>query len=341
MRVPAAPTPTSAITTQVDNGYQLCARCGKVLVEGETVVVVPRAPFWLIHTHQIGPNCPPKAVKGWKAVRASEAIRTAANVITPREAEPFHLGAAAFPSVCLLDNKHIKAELALVDYAPSDESPANAEDIRALLSRVQFRMLGDGTRAVAQNGLDGSSHSQGQWQPLIRNFVEDGLITSIDENSLSNALQTLVESLRPCRRSYATFRTAPPIDRFPHAFVGPHAQRKLRTYEPRRVRLPKADHDVLTWDAKGRPAEFALYSNRKVLKRGRKRISELEAWGPKPVPIGLPYSSSANPELYRWQQPPQCKTVRHWPNGESQIPYGPVAVLNPVDLAVFNTQRKD
>ena len=337
-----APPPTSAITTQVADGYQLCARCGEVLVEGESAVVVPRAPFWLIHSHEIGPRCPPKAVKGWKAVKAAEAIRKSENLTIPREAEPVHHGGLAFPCACLLDDKHIEAELALVRYYPSDESPANRADVRRLLSRVQLRISGNGRHSVAQNDLDDPSWRKSQ-QQLIRNLVEDGLVTSIEENSLSKAMETLAEVLYSCRKkSYATFRTAPPIDPFPHAFVGPGAQR-VRVHERRRARLPKADNEILTRDTKGQPVELALYSNGKVLKREGKWISELEAWGPKPEPIGLPYSSTTNPDLYTWQETPQskCKPVRHWPMGESQIPYGPVAVLKPEALAAFNAQREN
>lgn len=177
MRV-LAPPPANAIATHVSNGYQLCARCGKVLVEGENAVVVPRAPFWLIHTHEIGPNCPAKAVRGWKAVRRAEAIRNLPNEKMPREAEPFHLSGLVFPSKCLLDDKHIEAELALVDYAPSDESPANPADLRRLLSRLQFSMSGRGRSAVEEDSLD--DVCQGGWQPVVRNAVEDELVASVD-----------------------------------------------------------------------------------------------------------------------------------------------------------------
>ena len=341
MRV-LAPTPASAITAQVADGYQLCARCGEVLVEGESAVVVPRASFWLIHSHEIGPNCPPKAVKGWKAVRAAEAIRKSENLTVPREAEPVHHGGLAFPCACLLDDKHIEAELALVQYYPSDESPANRADVRELLSRFQLRMARGGRRAAIQRSLD--DFIRGTSQSVVRNAVEDDLIALIDTgdlNSVTNALREISWSSRG--KSYSTGRLAPATDPFPHAFVDATAQVEVRIRQRRKGRLPKASAGVLTRDVTGRPVEFALYSKRKVLKRGGKWISELEAWGPKPEPIGLPYSSSANPERYTWQTPPQskCKPVRHWPMGESQIPYGPVAVLKPEALAAFNAQREN
>jgi hypothetical protein len=336
-----APTPTSAITAQVADGYQLCARCGEVLVEGESAVVVPRAPFWFIYSHEIGPNCPPKAVKGWKAVRAAEGIRKSENLTIPREAEPVHHGGLAFPCACLLDDKHIEAEVALVQYYPSDESPANRADVRELLWRGERRMSRSCRRAVTQSSLD--DFIRGTSQSVVRNAVEDDLIALIDTGDLNSVTNALKETSWLSReKSYATGRLAPATDPFPHAFVDATAQVEVRIRQRRKGRLPKASADVLTCDANGRPAEFALYSKRKVLKRGGKWISELEAWGAKPEPIGLPYNSSANPELYTWQETPQskCKPVRHWPMGESQKRYGPVAVLKPEALAALNAQRK-
>jgi hypothetical protein len=37
-----APPPSSAAEGRVTEGYQLCASCGKVLVEGESVILVRR-----------------------------------------------------------------------------------------------------------------------------------------------------------------------------------------------------------------------------------------------------------------------------------------------------------
>jgi hypothetical protein len=56
------------------HGYQLCARCGNVMVTGVTVEIVERAsfrhiPFWLIYSHIPGSLCPPDTVKGWSAVQ--------------------------------------------------------------------------------------------------------------------------------------------------------------------------------------------------------------------------------------------------------------------------------
>jgi hypothetical protein len=181
------------------------------------------------------------------------------------------------PSVCLLDDKHIKAELGLVDYYPSDESPATSADIREALSRLQFQMSGEGKRAAV----------------------------------------------------------ASPIDPFSHSFVSANPKDDLRTRERNRSRLPDAPYDVLARDATGRPVEFALYSKRKVLTLNGRRMSEFEAWASKPKPVDLPFNARLNPELYIWK--PSSETEPK-PVDQSN-PYGPVAILNPVDVAALNGQR--
>jgi hypothetical protein len=340
MRV-LAPLPTTATMTNIDDGYQLCARCGMVLVNDEIAVVVPRASFWHIYAHPIGVDCPPKAVKGWKAVRACEAVRNLPNKPDrwiAREAEPFRFLGVALPCVCLLDNKHIAAELRLVDYDASDESPASAGDIRLLLSRLQVRMAGGGKRASAQHPLDRQHASS--WHSLARNFVEEVLISSIEAGNLAVSLQILRKELWSYRKSYYSLQTAPVVDSFPHIFVNRLAQREVRVHERIKTRLPKAPGEILTGDVKGRPAEFALYSKRKTLKIGKIRISELEAWAAKPKPTGLSITSTLNPNLYTWHEPPKSKNkpILHWSRSEEQIPFGRVAVLKADVLARLNVK---
>jgi hypothetical protein len=252
-----------------------------------------------------------------------------------REAATMCLFGSVFPSVCLLDDNHIKAELALVDYAPSDESPASLADIRALLSRHQFAMSRGGRRAAAQNGLESDGLNKSQWRSLIRNFTEDDLITSIDDNGLSMTVQILMDILWSCRKSYSTLRPAPPVDPFLHAFVDLGAEKGVHTQDRRKLQSSRAPYDVLAWDAKGRRAEFALYSRRKVLNHNGKRISEFEAWAPKPKPVDLPFSSRINSDLYIWKPSLEAESK----SVDQSNPHGPVAILNPVDVAALNEQR--
>jgi hypothetical protein len=111
-----APPPLNAKVEVITDGYQLCARCGRPLLNGEPSIVAERSTTWRIYTHPEGPSCPPKAVKGWLAVRRAEGIRASPNVATYRRAEPIELNGSVRESICILDQKHIDAELELVEY---------------------------------------------------------------------------------------------------------------------------------------------------------------------------------------------------------------------------------
>jgi hypothetical protein len=306
-----APVPASAMTTQVTDGYQLCARCGRVLVEGDTAVTVRRLSHWLIYSHQAGPNCPPKAVRGWKAARRADTIRNLnneENIFREANANCLdHLGVPARTCVCILDDKHIESELRLAMYQPSDEAPARGSDFRTVLSRFNFRLQGGGKRAVVRE------YQRNKWQTVVSSLVETDLVSAIDANTLSETLEAIRDVLWSCRRrSYARFRPVSTPDGYGDAIVNFAAVRELRV-QRRRTRLPKALFDVLSRDAQRRPAEWALYSNRKVFKIRGKWVSEFDVWTPKPEPVELPFNSRTDRDLYTWEN----------------TPYGPVATLKP------------
>jgi len=148
MRV-LAPPPCSAITVQVENGYQLCARCGEVLTEGEAAVAVQRLCSWLIYAHELGPHCPPKAVRGWLAARKADTMRNLENKEMFRTGEPYSLNGVLKPCVCILDDRHIDAELAaLPNLSQKPELEVKAR--RKLLSATSLRttFLPQSTRAA-------------------------------------------------------------------------------------------------------------------------------------------------------------------------------------------------
>jgi hypothetical protein len=64
MRTPA-PAPQSLRLGKIQDGYQLCARCGRVMTAGEACEIVPRSADYLIYSHPY--KCSAKAVKGWLA----------------------------------------------------------------------------------------------------------------------------------------------------------------------------------------------------------------------------------------------------------------------------------
>src|SRR5665213_2541786 len=90
-----APKPESVDLVRLVDGYQLCSRCGSVLVEGDTVDEVARSSEWLIYSHP--EMCSPNAVRGWKAARRAEVFREKPNTEMFREAEPYHVAGRIRP----------------------------------------------------------------------------------------------------------------------------------------------------------------------------------------------------------------------------------------------------
>jgi hypothetical protein len=317
------PAPASATTAEVTDGYQLCARCGNPIVQGEQAFVVRRLNDWLIYTHPLGPGCPPDAVRGWLTAGRADAIReldNEENIFRPANAHCLdHLGLVARPCVCVLDDRHIDSELKLVTYYASDEAPASGTDLRTLLSDFYSRLHGSGKRAAAHE--DGG----GEWQTIIHNFVEEDMVCAIDAGAIGDALDALRDVLWSARnRSYATFRAAPAPDLCGNAILKPALIRKLRVQRPKKARLPKAPSGVLAWDGEGQAAEWALYSKRKTLKINGKWVSEFEVWAPKPAPVALDFDSATEPDRYTWEN-----TACGW-----------VATLKPEMVAKLNGDTK-
>ena len=307
MRV-LAPAPESNVSTEIADGYQLCARCGEALVTGENALAAPRLYSWLVER----PN---------KEVH--------------REGEPYNIGGARRACVCLIDDRHLEAELALVEYQPSDEVVTSGADLRKLLSQFQAREAGAGRRLTVPE--DQENGGKNTWRFLVRNSIEKDLIAAIDGNHLTRSLDILVECLGAERRkNYATSRNAPPVDPTPHAFVDATAVRELRVRRPRGRSSPRADH-VLSRDLKGRAVELPLYSNQGALKNEGKWLSEFEYWSPKSKPVELPYNSITHPKLFLWA----AESLDQPEAVDSTNPYGPVAILMRESIDQLNAQRND
>lgn len=110
--------------TVLEDGYHLCARCGTILCTDDGVVVVYRAPWWGVYVHPQGPDCPAKAVSGWRAAELALDMRES-NVPTPREACRVNIGGFTLPFVSLLDNEHCNVETAAVTISQRDFLPIN------------------------------------------------------------------------------------------------------------------------------------------------------------------------------------------------------------------------
>jgi hypothetical protein len=332
-----APMPESSRKTQIAHGYELCARCGEILVEGETAIATARLPSWQIYTHDVGPSCPARVVRGWLAVRRAESVARTNNVETVRESEPYHLGDALRPSVCILDDRHIEAALSVVDYWPSSEAVARKTDVSVLLSSFCFRSGGGGKRTVISSDQDSGAGRGGGRQFLLRNHIEEALISAIDGDALDTSLRHFRECLQACRReSFATFRIVSDDRSVRLGFVGRTKEvTSLRAYTiPRRAKKVSC---ALTHDISGRPVELPFYSNVKTHVDRRKRVSEFDRWLPKPRAVHLPFSSATHPEFYNWEP----NSRRHSELIDSRNPFGPVAVLAPEKVHLLNLQRKD
>jgi hypothetical protein len=318
-----APVPESNSLNQINGGYQLCARCGELLLENEIAVVTPRLSSWLIYTHETCPNGRLKAVKGWKVILSAEATRRAKNMQTARRSEPYDVGGAKRECVCLLDTKHINAERALADYWPSDEAVTNTDDLRSILSYSESCGEDSDAAHAPEDGEEQSSEYATFCGVLRHNLEEERLILQIDAQSLNQDLEGYLDCLWSCReRFYITIDSTASQDFSPLGLVSAKVSLGVR---PNRVRLklsPGADV-VLTRDSRGKPVEYPLYSRYPVLKIARKRIAELEAWTLKPDPVELPYNSLTDPKSFLWA----AWSLRQLEPVDSSNPFGPVAIL--------------
>jgi hypothetical protein len=305
-----APVPENAVLGVVADGYQICARCGKVLVEDETAVMVPRLSNWLIHTHNIGPNCRAKAVRGWLAVSRANHARKLANKTYLREGFAYIPGGKLRACVCLLDQKHIDAELRLAEYWPSDE-------LQMLLTE----------------GLEGRKYF----------LFEEDLLDAIEANVLGDFLRIFLDVVWSCRKeSYADVKTAPESDSAVLFSFPPMGKKGRAT--PKHPRLAKASSEGISWDILGRPVEFALYSKVELFEINGKSLCELETFGSKADPVDLGYSITTAPDAYLWDRNGEW---HYWGEADAQMTravdsehlYGPVARLHPDNIRRLNEQR--
>ena len=138
------PAPRVCHPTRLEDGYQLCARCGNILCIGESVEVVyrgdrgtwrgyihPSGPDWCgIYTHPEGKSCGRGNASGWQAVeRAID--RREFNQATYREAQSVTLWGSVRPFVSLLDNKQLDLEREAVDYYGNEKLESQLKQKRS------------------------------------------------------------------------------------------------------------------------------------------------------------------------------------------------------------------
>lgn len=283
-----APLPDDLTKQIIEDGYQLCARCGCVMVTGDRASVVPRASWYLIFTHWH--QCDTCAVRGWKAVRDAEGLRDATdsqgnsrNVFTPRPAErpckPVLLvdgkrtlfDGMSFPAcTCILDNERLYVDEPKKDpvwYEPSDELPlvsTKAEDVEQLFSKRQH----------------GIKYQRKYIQP--RNRVEEHLVTAVSRGTAGASARMLrAVTWQERARTYARHLAARPALElestriFSGVFVDIFKEQKTSPDDPSEIRMRRRrwfksplskmkQGPMHSRDGKGRVVEWALYCGHQV-----------------------------------------------------------------------------
>lgn len=318
------------------DGYQLCARCGSVLCADDRAEFVRRAPGWTIYTHLRGPDCPAKAVSGWRAVELALDM-SATNAATPREANPVAIGGFDFPFVSLLDDEHCNVEMDAVTISQNDFLPT------AFLTESENGNL--------RPDLIESRGDPRQWRAWRH---REAKIVEVLDQGVCGALVNVVRHVlnRERERLYvigSAIRCAVTLsekdERSIYAVASlpiPSAVLTAQT-KPRGSRArSRGVGDAFPHDAMGKPGEYPLYSQqqltdgRRVLKFGREPLDEFTYYrhsGPRLAAPKLPFNSVSSPDMFDWCQDVPKAPVGHWKRNPKSVPYGPVARLKPAILA--------
>jgi hypothetical protein len=267
------------------------------------------------------------------------------NIPTPRQAYPIGVGGFCLPFVSLLDDEHIRVELAVVTI-----SPPKGEELRS--DRITVR-----TTAGWQSDPE-DDRSYGQHEYNIRragnkyDYVENSYIRAVDEGRLGDHAKLVREIVYQERKS-SYVKAGADYAKWIAQTLGCvlHDLHHAKAGTARLVKLSKHG-SVLTSDTIGRPVEFALYSKMPLSfgERGekkfwlkRKTLDELafsQLSGPKPQPMSLPFNSQCCPEMFDWSDNGVPKgLVEHWKGNPKSPPYGPVARLKPAFLAVLQNSK--
>ena len=310
-----------------------------------------RSPSWGIYTHLQGPNCPAKAVSGWRAVELALDMR-ASNIPTPREANRVSIGSFNLPFVSLLDDEHCKAEMAAVTISQRDFLPLGPS-----------ADIGDGdSRPDAVENRGDHCH----WREWCHKELK--IVDALDRGICGTFAKLVRQVLKRERLSLYVERSGPwsalslsEKDERPMRAI-PSLSTRSRVLTPKtkstaskgRSRRPNVlPRGGLSYafprDAIGKPGEYALYSQqqlidgRRVLKFGGSALDEFTYYrlsGLRPEAPKLPFSSASSPEMFDWCNDVPTALVEHWKGNPKSAPYGPVARLKPAILASLRARTQ-
>jgi hypothetical protein len=345
----AAPGGVSVV---LDDGYHLCARCGDIQCTDDRVVVVYRTPWWGIYTHPQGPDCPAKAVSGWRAVELALDMRES-NIPTPREAYPVGICGFTLPLVSLLDNERCKAEMAAVsiwrkEFLPSALSLSEGDnDHHKLLSNL-VENRGDqpdwGLWQCWEVGIVAVAVVRGRLAEITRDVLrQERASLYVERGGRWSAVSLSEKDERPMRTTVSVLGSS----------ILPRRTSKTRAQQ-RKSRRPKPPphgglSHALTRDVIGKSGEYALYSQRdltdgrRVLKFGGLPLDEFGFYrlsGPKSRRLSPPFDSTRCPEMFDWSDDDVPNgLVEHWRGNPKSSPFGPVARLKPGFLAALRNSN--
>ena len=336
----------------VDDGYYLCARCGEVLRNGDRVVAVYRAPWWGIYSHPEGPDCPPKAVAGWRAVELALQMQES-NVPTPRQAQPVAINGVVLPVVSLLDDTHCDVEKAAVTISQKDFLPTSLD------SEVPE---GDSRHDAAVSCGD-----QRRWD-MWRN-TELKIVEALDRGVVRALVIITLGVVRRERAYLYVKRSEPqsaicfserderPMRAMASLLQAPNTgaqRRKSSRKRPKSQRRSPVPRRAFDRDARGKSTEYPLYSQQRLTDGRRVLQFTIPPLGPQPLDefafyrlsgprsqsTQVVFNSTSCPEMFDWSNEDVPKgLVKHWSRNPKTSPFGPVARLKPAFLAALQRSQ--
>jgi hypothetical protein len=229
------------------------------MVAGDLADVVSRACDWHIYSHPC--QCAPGFPLGWKVVKWAQLVRDSKNDETLRESARLQVGSRRLTTTCLLDDRHIKAELAvLANSAIAKREVIGTElDVREYLESEESHSLTGARWHTVTPSHDEGPKSVQRGVPSATNLSELLMIAADAEGTaLARAAIAREVIWEERARTYATGRYLVVADLPLMLDVPPppskHARNRKRSHKG----------SVNLWDGSGRAEEWALYAGKQL-----------------------------------------------------------------------------
>jgi hypothetical protein len=268
----------------------------------------------------------------------------ATSVPTPREANAVRIGSVDFPFVSLLDDEHCHAEMAAVTISQRDFLPATL-----------FAESGDENLEPDLNDNWGDTHRGREWWYREAKIVEAidqgicGALVSVARHVLKHERRDLYGDGNPVSHTVTLSEKDQRPTRAMTFFFASSKVSASRTIPSALRGRSRGLSDAFPHDTRGKPGEYALYSQqqltdgRRVLKFGGEALDELTYYqlsGPRLEAPEQPFNSASSPEMFDWYSDVPRVLVKHWKRNPKSVLYGPVARLKPAILASMRTRAQ-